>query len=204
MKIIKYIIYTLIISFIYFNVSALTDEQITLTSVIDNVSSNVENTYIYEIEPSINNPIGATDEPNQIIVKFDNVKPNINKVTANYVIDFKNTNYQKPGIYEYIIKEKSSSNTDYMVSNQKYKIYVTVTNENNNLIKKVHNQVVNIDTLEKTSLIFDHKANDTIKDPNVANTGLFLNYLPFIFLILIGFTYTVAIIIFNYKSGENE
>ena len=160
---ISLIIFMITILFANISFAVENNEKITLTSTINNVSNNISNTFTYQIEPVFGNPKGGLNETKTIEVKFDNVTPNANnQVSTNYEIDFSNIEFSEIGVYKYIVSEiDSSDKKTFPISNNKYEIYVQTTPDGEKIVKRVHNQALDINANEKSNLLFEHEAKYT-------------------------------------------
>ena len=141
-------------------------------------------------------------------MKYNNVTPNNENIaTVNFDIDFSKTNFEKLGYYKFIISEVDSSDKNtFPISDKKFEITVSVTNsEGNKYEVKAISQVVDLDTNEKTSLKFEHRPVMTHVSENfdVAITGVFINVIPFVILIIfavIGIIYLIR----NKRKKDDE
>ena len=110
--------------------------KVSFKRIIKGVSgtSNVDVDFIYSITPGANNPAGSTDAPFSAVVEFNDVTPTYDEATGQSVaiatgeIDFAGTYYERPGDYEYIIREASSTNEAYELDSNSYTAVVSVRN----------------------------------------------------------------------------
>ena len=136
------------------------NREITLVSRIKNVYNTVSNVYTYKLEAEDELTRSVFEEPLYYEVKFDNIMPNSNNIaTVSYDIDFSEANFEKLGYYKFIVSEVDSSDKEaFPISSEKYEIIVVVTcDENNQLIIKPVEQVMDINSNEKTDLEFEHE-----------------------------------------------
>ena len=138
---------------IFSNGSAVNEKDITVYSNVYNASTAINTEFEYKITPESSNPAGATNEPTDLIIKFDNVEPSSNLTTRTGKVDFSGTTFTQPGIYTYRIKEISSSNPDYQVSSEEYEVYVVVTNTT----VVVYQQAKNLADDTKGNIHFNHE-----------------------------------------------
>lgn len=178
-KIINCIFFTIIyflFSIISCNCAYASNEKITLISTINGVTNSITNTYTYTIKP-VNNNNNAQNEPTVVKVNFNNIKPESNKAIATHDIDFSKTSYSKLGVYEYIITETSSSDSEtFPLSKDKYKIFVEVIRDkSDNVVKNVHFQALDLNVLQKSELEFTHQAEYTYINIENTTTGKMAN-----------------------------
>lgn len=110
--------------------------KVSFKRIIKGVSgtSNVDVDFVYSITPGANNPAGSTDAPFSAVVEFNDVTPTYDEATGQSVaiatgeIDFAGTYYERPGDYEYIIREASSTNEAYELDSNSYTAVVSVRN----------------------------------------------------------------------------
>lgn len=110
--------------------------KVSFKRIIKGVSgtSNVDVDFIYSITPGANNPAGSTDAPFSAVVEFNDVTPTYDEATGQSVaiavgeIDFAGTYFERPGDYEYIIREASSTNEAYELDSNSYTAVVSVRN----------------------------------------------------------------------------
>lgn len=97
-------------------------------------SENVNVDFVYSITPGANNPAGSTDAPFSAAIEFNNVAPTYDAASGQTVavatgeIDFAGTYYERPGDYEYIIREVSTSNDAYELDSNSYTAVVSIRN----------------------------------------------------------------------------
>ena len=162
-KILNYIFFITVFCFLSCTSVAADSEKITLVANIDGVSNKISNTFEYKIQPVGDLANSNTENLKNVKVSFNNATPNNKSVSSSYDIDFSNVNYTHLGVYEYVITETNSSDKQtFPVSTEKYKIFVEVTvNERDEIKKRVHPQVFDLNADEKTDLVFNHKAKYT-------------------------------------------
>jgi len=156
------LIFVISISFIFlltkFTYATESNEKITLTTTVQNVSNDISNTFTYKIEPSIENQNDGITSPITFDVNFNQVTPNEKKeAIVNSEFDFSQIKFTQTGIYKYVITQIASSDKDtFPVSNQKYEIDVQVILDETNrtIVKYISSQAIDLSTNEKTNLKF--------------------------------------------------
>ena len=189
----KKLFYIFTFTFLFFlaNQSVFAKTDINITCII-NSDKAVNNTFTYAVEPANTNKYSATNVPTKLEIEFTNEMPVNNKITKTKSLDFKDTVFTHPGIYEYMITEVSSSNPElYPISNKSYKITLLVKNSGDQLEIEVYDQALDNDN-KKAEPIFTY---GTVKEPNipaskekkqVVKTGVVIEMVPFIVLLLFG------------------
>ena len=154
-------------SVLYGKVLAAGADSINIYSNIYNASEAIDVEFTYEIIPDSSNPVGASNEPTTLVVKFDNVDPVNNLTTVTGTISFANTVFQRLGVYRYTIKETASSNSDYPISSEKYEIYVTYSTSG----LDVSQQAKNLFDYTKGNVNFNHEPNYSYSKINLSVVG---------------------------------
>ena len=159
MKKVLFLIFTLLI----FSMNVYADTSINVSKRLNGVD-NVDVTFSYEIVPKDTNPDNSNFSPNTFNISFDSNSVIEDRLSfGSYTLDFSNINFTKPGKYEYILRETSSSNQSvYPKDNNYYTIELNVLNEvdgNNNptgniIIDVLQNAYLN-DTSGKGEILFE-------------------------------------------------
>ena len=145
-----------------------TPSGLTVTRRIEGVTNKVNNTYTYSVSALDSNPTGATNEPTQFSISFNNVQPRGDNVAvATNVLDFTGATYTQVGDYTYMITEIASSDeTNFPISEQSYEVYVSVryaVDENNiqisprTLVATLSSQAIeqtDSNSLQKSDIVF--------------------------------------------------
>lgn len=139
-----------------FSAQALSEEEISLTTMVA-ATEPVTVTYTYGIVPNSQNQPGASNEPTQVQVEFNDAQPGANgNVAGVATISFAGANYTNTGIYRYTVTESNSNNPAYPASGLGYEIYVQVTEDNGAMKKVVYDQALNLATNVKEDMEFPH------------------------------------------------
>lgn len=99
-----------------------------IVSLSGNPAQN-ETIFKYEIKPEKSNLSGVLNEPTELTVILNSQTDKISQgqISKTAYIDFSNTKYTRPGVYKYLITEKSCSNEkEFPINTQKYKISIEV------------------------------------------------------------------------------
>ena len=125
-----------LISLLLFSINVYAESSIDVNKRLNGVD-NPDVIFSYEIEPKETNPDSSNLNPNTFDISFDDNSTITDRLsTSSHTLDFSTINYTKPGKYEYIVRETSSSNQSiYPKDDNYYIIVVNVLNEvddNNN------------------------------------------------------------------------
>ena len=170
-KIIKIIFFIISIFLLNNYVNAETYIDITKNvSFVDKVS----NTFTYQIKQNTNNPEVLNDLENSFTIEFNDSTPVSNKVaTSSYLLDFKNINFTKTGIYEFEISETSSSNEFiYPIDTNKYRVIVDVTREVDSNNTPTDNIIINVN---QSAYLNDSDTKTQVDFNTIALTYITLN-----------------------------
>lgn len=113
------------------SVKPTSEQNLTITRTIQNVSNNVTNGFDYTITAGASNPSGGvTGFPTTASVDFNNVAPTSGTAKAQGTIDMTGATFTKNGDYEWTVTESASDDaTNYPVdSTNTYKIKASVRN----------------------------------------------------------------------------
>ena len=162
MKVLKVILCSILVFFTYFSVQAEEISTIKITSQIQGISNPLSNTFTYKIEEVGQNLGQVNDYPKELAITITDFDQETNIAKEEVELDFSNVSYKKPGDFEYLLKEVSSTDEEtFSHSEQEYKIYVSVRNQNGILVPIVSKQGMNIEKNEKEDIVFNHAANYT-------------------------------------------
>ncbi|MBR2543054.1 hypothetical protein IKF03_00400 [Candidatus Saccharibacteria bacterium] len=149
------------------NSRALNNHSIEVFSNIYSATGPINVEFNYLVTPDSTNPAGATNEPTGLTIQFNNVTPTGNLTTETKELDFSATNYATPGIYRYLIREVSSSNSDYPVSSDEYEIYVIASGTG----KNVYHLAKNMADDTKGEINFNHSPGYTYATISATTVG---------------------------------
>ena len=146
---------------------ALDNHSIEVFSNIYNATGPINAVFDYSVTADSSNPAGATNEPTGLTIEFNNVMPTSNLTTVSKELDFSATNYATQGIYRYLIREISSSNSDYPVSSDEYEIYVIASGTG----KNVYHLAKNMADDTKGEINFNHSPGYTYATISATTIG---------------------------------
>lgn len=134
-------------------------ESVSFTSTISGVVNKANNTYKYSITPSEDNLGVVTNYPSEIEIVFNDIDVENNRVTGNATIDFSSAIFQKHTVYEFILKEISSTDErTYPIDNTTYKLRMEYSSSGKLTVLGVG---ISSKTNQKENITFNHTANLT-------------------------------------------
>ena len=152
-----------LIGLLLFGISVHAESSIDVTKRLNGVD-NANVTFNYEIVPLETNPDDSNFNPNSFSISFDENSIIEDRASiGKHTLDFTSINFTKPGKYEYIVREVSSSNQSvYPKDNNYFTINLNVLNEvdaGNNptgefIIDVMQNAFVN-ETSGKGEIVFE-------------------------------------------------
>lgn len=146
---------------------ALDNYSIEIFNNIYNATSVINAEFTYEVVANSTNSPGALNEPTSLVINFDNVIPSGNMTTRSAMLDFSATTYETTGIYKYTIREASSSNSEFPVSDTEYEIYVVASAAG----KNVYHLAKNLADGSKGEINFNHSNGYTYATVEMTTIG---------------------------------
>lgn len=141
----------------------LANDKITLTNRIAKTTNPTDLKITYTLLASDENELGAINEPKEIEIDFKNAIIEEDSIKAQVDIDFSTVEYEKAGIYRYILFQKElSDKKSFLENKKKFFLYVQVNNdEEGNKIKEIGELAFDSKRNEKSELEYINETNFT-------------------------------------------
>ena len=149
----KIVILLLLVLYIFLPKSIFALQSIPIKTTIENIRNPIKSTITYKVISNADNGRDILNEPTEVKVNFEEIEVEENTLTQITEIDFSETIYPHAGTYKYGITQKSSDNSNIVLSTAWYEVYVEVTmEEDGSLTKEVSPIAIDLDHWEKEEI----------------------------------------------------